>query len=60
MPIPSLSSDRSWTYCNNSSEHLMRKAIFFVMTVKYVLRPIPQSKVYIVLGLNYFCTVDAP
>lgn len=54
------SSNRSWTYCNSSSGPLMRRAIFFVMTVKYVLRLIPQSKVYILLGLNYFCTVGAP
>lgn len=54
------SSNRSWTYCNSSSGPLMRRAIFSVMTVKYVLRLIPQSKVYILLGLNYFCTVGAP
>lgn len=42
------SSNRSWTYCNNSSGPLMSKAIFFVMTVKYVHKLIPQSKVYIV------------
>lgn len=45
---------------NNSSGHLMRKAVFFVLTVKYVLRLIPPSKVYIISGLNYFCTVVAP
>lgn len=54
------SSNRSWTYCNNTSGPLMRKAIFFVMTVKYVPRSIPQSKVYIMLGLYYFCAAVHP
>lgn len=33
----------------------MRKAVFFVMTVKYVL--ILQSKVCSIVSLGYFCTV---
>lgn len=45
---------------NNSSGHLMRKAVSFVLTVKYVLRLLPPSKVYIISGLNYFSTAVAP
>lgn len=44
----------------NSSGHLMRKAVFLVLTVKYVLRLITPSKAYIISGLNYFFTVVAP
>lgn len=38
----------------------MRKAVFFVLTVKYVLRLILPPKVYIISGLNFFFTIVAP
>lgn len=33
----------------------MRKAVFFAMTVKYVLRLVPQSKVYYIRFKLFLC-----